>query len=54
MDNPPDIDVALCAGLTVAGEQRDVFGHQQGEMGCCGHPNCVCRQDRGAVSLLTV
>lgn len=41
VDDPPDIYVALCAGLTVAGEQRDVFGHQQGQVGCCGHPHCV-------------
>lgn len=47
MDDPPDIDVALGAGLAVAGEQRDVFGHQQGEVGCGGHPHCVWRGERG-------
>lgn len=47
VDDPPDVDVALCAGLTVAGEQRDVFGHEQGQVGCCGHPYCVWEEERG-------
>lgn len=41
VDDPPDIYVALRAGLTVAGKQGDVFGHQQGQVGCCSHPHCV-------------
>lgn len=47
MYDPPDVDVALCARLAVAGEQRDVFGHQQGQVGCCGHPHCVWKEERG-------
>lgn len=41
MDDPPHIDVALCAGLGVAREQGDVFGHQKRKVGRCGHPHCV-------------
>lgn len=47
VDDPPDVDVALCAGLAVAGEQGDVFGDQQGQVGCCGHPHCVWMEERG-------
>lgn len=49
MDNPPDVNVAICAGFTVTGKQGDVFGHQQSQVGCCGHPHCVCK--RGGAKL---
>lgn len=52
MDDPPDINVALCVGLTIIGKQRDVLGHQQGQVGCRGHPHCVWKRG-GAVSVPT-
>lgn len=45
MDDPPDVDVAVCVGLTVGREQRYVFGHQQGEMCCRGHAHRVWREE---------
>lgn len=49
VNDPPDVDVALGAGLAVAGKQGDVFGHEQRQVSRGGHSHCVCRKRGGAV-----
>lgn len=49
VDDPPHIDVTLRTGLTVAGEEGDVFGHQQGQVGGCGHSHRVYKKKSGTL-----
>lgn len=41
VDDPPHVDVALGTRLAVAGEEGDVFGHQQCQVGGSGHSHRV-------------
>lgn len=52
MDDPPHINGSVLQTLLVAGKMVDIFGHQQGLMGCCGLSHSFYGDKKGNVSLL--
>lgn len=41
MDDPPNVNVAICEAFMVTRVEGHIFGHHQGQVGSCGAADCV-------------